>query len=260
MPPSKPLILILSLFVGCGPVLAQNGAGDGDLQLSDKEMENLNKLPPIPAYQKRKPGEISFAVVSATAGEEDYFYMHDGALEKIQLNTGTIRRFQHGVFPEGIVFYKMTENAKKEQVPSPVGKANPGDAREGIVVFSPDGKSESTDATTMPFVDLSKSTFSPGQVRMLNLTPLPLVARMDDKPAKVAPMDSLIKTPTQSDGLFPLQIAITTGDKPRMIYSNIFQIEKSMRILFLIVPDRTNANASSPARCMVYKDKGEVTQ
>ena len=80
---------------------------------------------------------------------------------------------------------------------------------------------------TMPFIDLSKSSFSPGQVRMLNLTPLPLIARMDNKPAKVAPMESFVRTPNQSNGLFPLQIAITTDDKPRMIYRTTSRSRKA---------------------------------
>jgi hypothetical protein len=260
MPLSRPLIFTLFLLLGIGPVLAQDAGGDVELQLSEQEKETLKNLPPIPVYQKRKPGEISFAVVAATNGKEDYFYIHDGKPEKLQLNTGTIRRFQHGLFPGEIVFYKMTENAKKEQILAPAAKADPGEAKDGIIVFSPEANKEGSGPATMPFIDLSKSSFSPGQVRMLNLTPLPLIARMDNKPAKVPSMESFVRTPNQSNGLFPLQIAITTDDKPRMIYSNNFQIEKSMRILFIIIPDRANANASSPARCMVYKDKGSVSQ
>ncbi|MFA9263030.1 MAG: hypothetical protein ACEQSB_06835 [Undibacterium sp.] len=232
--------------------------GGGGPQFSEKEMKALQDLPPIQGYQQRKPGEISFAVVSSSTPTEDLFYLRDGAPEKLQVNTGSIRRFQNGVFPEGVIFYRVSKASQSGF--APVGKAQPGDAREGIIVLRPISQAADAPVQTMPFIDLSKSSFSTGQVRLLNLTPLPLLARLAEKPVSIASMENLVSTPSGSSGLFPLQIAMNFEGKNRMIYSNIFQSEKDMRVLFLIVPDKTNANASSPARCLIYKDKGSVIQ
>lgn len=258
MPIPQSLIIALSLLVVSFPLLAQDDGGDSGPQFTEKELKDFDNLPPIPGYQKRKPGEISFAVVCSPTPNEDYFYIRDGKPEKIQFNSGTIRRFQSGVFPDGVVFLRVSKESESGY--AAVGRAKPGDAREGIIVFHPKAESSDAGIPNMPFIDLSKSSFSPGQVRLLNLTPLPILARLADGPAQVEPLGSIVRTPSGTSGLFPLHIAVVSEGKTRMIYSNTFQAEKSMRILFLIVPDRMNTNASSPARCMIYKDKGFVSQ
>ena len=253
------LLITASLALFCGACLAREN--DVDFELTDADKKLFDNVPDIPGYQKRKPGEVAFAVVSPGSGSTEYYYMRDGGPEKIQINTGSIRRFQHGGFAEGgIVFYQRVENAESPSGLVAVGRADPAGAGEGIIIFQPKEPATGKNVPSMPFIDLSKSSFSIGQVRMLNLTPRPLLAKLADKPARIPPLGNLVRTPASPDGLFPFQIAMENEGKTRMIYSNVFQIEKDMRVLFLIVPDRSNSNASSPARCLVYKDKGFVSQ
>lgn len=243
----------------CGVCLCQED--DLNFELTDADKKLLERVPDIPGYQKRKPGEIAFAVVSPASGNTEYFYMRDGVPEKLQINTGSIRRFQHGVFgEEGIIFYQRVAESVNPSGFAAVGRAESAGFGEGIIIFHPKEAAPGKDVPRMPFIDLSKSSFVPGQVRMLNLTPLPLLAKLANTPARIPPLGNLVRTPSSANGLFPLQIAIENEGKTRMIYSNIFQSENDMRVLFLIIPDRGNSNASSPARCLVYKDKGFVAQ
>lgn len=253
------LLITASLALLCGVCLAQE---DGvDFELTDADRKLFENVPDIPVYQKRKPGEVAFAVVSPGIEATEFFYMRGGVPEKLQINTGSIRRFQHGVFADGgIVFYQRVENAETPSGLVAVGRADPAGAGEGIIIFHPKEPVPGNEVQRMPFIDLSKSSFSPGQVRMLNLTNRPFLAKLANKPAQIPPSGDIVRTPAAANGLFPLQIAVEDEGKTRMIYSNIFQVEKDMRVLFLIVPDRQKSNASSPARCLVYKDKGFVSQ
>lgn len=260
MRPNSITAFVASILIAIIPAIAQDDVEEVELQLTDEEVEMLAKLPGIPANQSRKPGEKAFAVISFGQPEEEFFYMRDGKPEKIHFNSGAIRRFQYGSFPGSIVFYRKPSDDEPQDKPIPIGKADIGSAEDGIIVFVAKRAEEKQEIQRMPFIDISKNTFAPGDVRLLNLTRLPILVNLAEKPEQISPMGSIVRSTPRKAQIFPLQIAFRDGEKTKMIYSNVFQVEKNMRVMYLIVPDRMNANASSPIRCMVYKDLGAVTK
>lgn len=235
-------------------------AEDDGPAFTDRELEALANLPKIPERQKRAPGELAFAVFSYGKNGEDYFYLRDEKPERILFNTGVVRRFQFGGEAGRLVIYKRLANDEGELQFIPVGTvAPPSGSRDGIVLFRPNDADGTKKARKLPFIDLSKKSFKPNDIRLVNMTTQPLVVHLNSKPIKLPPMKDVTVSNRAGASVYQVKVGMAVEKKLKTVYSNVFQTEPENRTMLMIVPDWTNSSAGTPIRCMTYKDSGAVS-
>jgi hypothetical protein len=252
-------VLITAIIAFASSSTRANAAEEIAPTFTSKEIENLSKLPKIPQRQKRKPGELAFAVFSFGKDGEDYFYLRDEKPERVLFNTGVVRRFQFGGEEGRLVIYKRMVNEEGEAKLVPVARVTPpSGSRDGIVLFKPSEDDGTKEANTPRYVDLSKKAFRTNDVRLINLTPAKLMVQLGDKTVKLSPMKDLVGSQRVDAQIYTVKVGMEMNEKLKLIYSNILQTEPENRVMLMIVPDWTSSSAGSPIRCMIYKDGGSV--